>query len=292
MHSLSRKSILISCCFIVILAFAHVFEGKPDSKKFDWTLSHVKKILSDEVYIGSTVYGRQKKISYKSKKIVKTPKSDWKVVPRTHEPIISEDVFFQVQQSIASRHRITNNGSYHIFSGLVRCADCGWVLSFHTNRRESNKPYRYFRCRKTVEKVGVCTSHFIPYDTLYAYVLSRLQYWSSAVQVDPDAILEQLKNASDSDSDATRKRLTSDLKAAEKRIAKLDSMIAKLYEDRLSETLNERTFTMLTQKYQNEQDELAAKIETMTQQFEAMKQQSDGLRNGLSWSSSIQPLLS
>ena len=132
------------------------------------------------------------------------------------------------------------------------------------------------RITQTVEKVGVCTSHFIPYDTLYAYVLSRLQYWSSAVQVDPDAILEQLKNASDSDGDATRKRLTSDLKAAEKRIAKLDSMIAKLYEDRLSETLNERTFAMLTQKYQNEQDELAAKIETMTQQLEAMKQQSDG----------------
>ena len=53
----------------------------------------------------------------------------------THEAIISEDVFRQVQEQIASRRRRQKDGTTQIFSGLVKCADCGWSLAYGENKQ-------------------------------------------------------------------------------------------------------------------------------------------------------------
>ena len=47
------------------------------------------------------------------------------IFPNTHEAIIDEDVFEQVQVIRSKRHRMTSSGKSSIFSGLVYCADCG-----------------------------------------------------------------------------------------------------------------------------------------------------------------------
>ena len=54
--------------------FAHIFEGKPESKRYEWTIAHVKAILKSEVYIGNSVHNRQSTVSFKSKKKVRKPK--------------------------------------------------------------------------------------------------------------------------------------------------------------------------------------------------------------------------
>ena len=48
--------------------FAHIFEGKPESKRYEWTIAHVKAILKSEVYIGNSVHNMQSTVSFKSKK--------------------------------------------------------------------------------------------------------------------------------------------------------------------------------------------------------------------------------
>ena len=57
----------------------------------------------------------------------------------------------------------------------------------------------------------------------------------------------------------------------------LDNLIAKIYEDRLNEKINERTFSMLSQKYQNEQTELEAKIEALTKQLDSTREQENNI---------------
>ena len=73
------------------------------------------------------------------------------------------------------------------------------------------------------------------------------------------------------------KRATQEKKRAEKRLNELDNLIAKIYEDRLNEKINERTFSMLTQKYQQEQAELETRLETLTAQLASTKEQEDGI---------------
>ena len=70
---------------------------------------------------------------------------------------------------------------------------------------------------------------------------------------------------------------TQEKKRAEKRLNELDNLIAKIYEDRLSEKITERNFSMLSQKYQQEQTELETKIEALTAQLASTKEQENGI---------------
>ena len=114
--------------------------------------------------------------------------------------------------------------------------------------------------------------HYIRYDVLYAYVLSRLQYWSVLVQQDGDKLLKRLLNASDKERNTARKRQTAELKKAEKRKAEVDTLFAKMYEDWSAGRITEYNFNMLSEKYQGEQRELDAKIERLHEAMEAATQ--------------------
>lgn len=97
---------------------------------------------------------------------MRKPKEEWIRVENTHETIISRDVLEQVQKRIATTQ---------IFAGLVKCADCGGSMRFGTNR-QNKTPYSHFTCSQYGQMGTQCLAHYIRYDTLYVYVLSRIPY--------------------------------------------------------------------------------------------------------------------
>lgn len=105
--------------------FANIYAGAPEEKAYAWTIAQVKSILKEETYIGHSVHNKQSSVSFKNKKKVRKPSEEWYRVENTNEPIIAEDVFKQVQEQIASHRRRQKNGTTQIFSGSVKCADCG-----------------------------------------------------------------------------------------------------------------------------------------------------------------------
>ena len=113
--------------------FANIYAGAPEEKAYAWTIAQVKSILKEETYIGHSIHNKQSNISFKNKKKVRKPQEEWYRVENTHEAIISEEVFQKVQELIASRRRRQKNGTTQIFSGLVKCADCGWSLAYGVN---------------------------------------------------------------------------------------------------------------------------------------------------------------
>ena len=80
--------------------FANIYAGAPEEKAYAWTIAQVKSILKEETYIGHSIHNKQTNISFKNKKKVRKPKEEWYRVENTHEAIISEDVFRQVQEQI------------------------------------------------------------------------------------------------------------------------------------------------------------------------------------------------
>ena len=245
--------------------FAHVFENAGEEKAYAWTIAQVKCILKDETYIGNSVHGKQTNISYKNKKRVRKAETEWFRVENTHEAIISREVFEKVQEQIASRRRQMKDSTTQIFAGLVRCADCGWSMSFATNKQNKN-PYSYFNCtnyRQYGKTGGTCTAHYIRYDVLYTYVLSRIQYWSKQAQVNEDRLLQHILKAGDKERAAIAKRKNAELNRAEKRKTELDRLFGKLYEDWVAGRITEYNFNMLSQKYQTEQQELIEKIDIL-----------------------------
>ncbi len=242
--------------------FANIYAGAPEEKSYAWTIAQVKSIMKDETYIGHTVHYRETNISFKNKRRVRKPQSEWVRVEDTQEAIISEQVFRQVQEQIASRRRERRNGTTQIFAGLIKCADCGWSLAYGENK-QNKTPYGYYHCSKNGQGTRQCSMHYIRYDVLYAYVLSRLQYWSAQVQNDREQLLKRLLSASDKELAAARKKQTAELKRAEKRKSEVDTLFAKMYEDWAAGRITEYNFNMLSGKYQSEQVELESKVQQL-----------------------------
>lgn len=251
--------------------FANIYADTPEEKAYAWTINQVKNILRDETYIGNSIHNRQTNISYKNKKKVRKPKEEWFRVENTHEPIISKEVFEQVQEQISHRRRQQKDATTQIFAGLVKCSDCGWSLRFGTNR-QNKTPYSHFSCSKYGQGTNQCTAHYIRYDTLYTYVLARIQYWSMQAQLDEKHLLQQILKAGDREQAAIAKRKEAEVSRAEKRKTELDKLFTKLYEDWVAGRITEYNFNMLSQKYQTEQQELIEKIDRLNGELAKSKQ--------------------
>ena len=258
---------------------ARYFEGQSEEKRYVWSQPYLRNILKDETYIGNTVHNRWGTVSYKNKKMVRTPGEKCLRIEGTHEAIIETEVFESVQKQIASRRRERKNKTMQIFSGLLKCADCGWAMRYCARTGERN-PYAHYMCGKYKDfQTRGCTTHYIRYDALYAYVLARIQHWSARAIQDEDALLNQLLSAGDRERNAAKKKQATELKKATKRKAEVDGLFAKLYEDWAAGRITEYNFNMLTAKYQTEQNELAEKINALTAELDTVKQTESDARN-------------
>lgn len=239
--------------------FANIYENALDEKRYAWTIAQVKSILKDETYIGNTIHYRETNISFKNKRRVRKPQEEWVRIENTHEAIISKEVFYHVQELIDTRRRKQRDGTTQIFSGLVKCADCGWSMGYGVNR-QNKTPYGHYHCTKYGQGMKQCTAHYIRYDTLYAYVLSRLQYWCGQAHENEERLLEQLLKVGDKERVEAHKRQIAELKKAERRKIETDAMLTKVYEDWAAGRINEYSFNLMLAKCQSQQTELDTKI--------------------------------
>ena len=263
--------------------FSNIYADAPEEKAWEWNIGQVKSILKDETYIGNSVHYRQTKASFKSKRRVYRDRSEWLTVEGTHEPIISKSDFDNVQGQLASRRREKKDFTTQVFAGLLKCSGCGWALTYATHKRKDGT-YGYYKCGKySMYGKGYCSNHHIHYDTLYAYVLSRLQYWSKQAHTDEEKLLKKLLNAGDRESGTIRKKQENDLKRAEKRRAELDNLFTRLYEDWVAGRITEYNFNMLSAKYQDEQAQLDEQLNVLKAKLNETRQTSTDAEKWISY---------
>lgn len=257
-------------------SFSHIYAGAPEDKAYAWTVNQVKTMLKDETYIGNTVHNKRSTISFRNKKRIYKPKEEWLRVENTHEPIISKNVFYQVQEQIAKRRRSQKSGETQIFAGLVKCADCGWSMAYSVNR-QGKTPYAYYHCSRHGQGLGQCSMHYIRYDVLYPYVLLRIQYWSKQVRNNKQQVLNRLIKTGNKKRTMNRKRQAAELKKAEKRKTEVDKLFMKIYEDWSAERISEYNFKLLSEKYQKEQVSLEEQICSLKNILQEEEQQISGI---------------
>ena len=108
-----------------------------------WSAGTIKKILTNEEYIGSVVQGKERKVSYKSKKVVDVPKEEWYVVPDCHEPIIAKEDFELVQKIMGEKRRERKHIQKEpfLYSGKVFCKKCGNRMTRVGGRKKQSYIY-------------------------------------------------------------------------------------------------------------------------------------------------------
>lgn len=139
-----------------------------------WQAIQVLRILKNEVYTGTMVQGKRQKINYKIKKIRDVDESCWIKVPNTHEAIISQRMF-DIVQEVLKLDTCASKGQkiVHLFSGIVRCGDCGQNMVRCTVSKKGKK-YIYLNCVTNHKGLG-CSSHHIRESKLEEVVLAALQ---------------------------------------------------------------------------------------------------------------------
>ena len=237
-----------------------------------WTVSAIRRILSNPIYLGNTVNFRTKKKSYKSHSVVYLPKDEWVIFEDTHEAIIDRDTFDTVQKLREGvRRRVSIDGEMSIFSGLLYCADCGAKMYLNRHRGSEKDAFNCASYRK--EKERTCTSHYI---TLHAiedivlYDLQRVLGMAKGKETEFVSMLQE-KNKKMTKSDLSEKAKECD--EAEKRIAVLDRIIQNLYEDKVSGTLSEERFIKLSKNYESEQAELTDKVKFLKEELMAAQKE-------------------
>lgn len=168
----------------------------PTSAKADglWPDSSVRRILQNEMYIGNMVQGKNRNISYKIKKSVSVKREDWFIVEGTHQPIIDKEIFNKAQAMFCQNIRKSpKTKEIDLFSGIVRCAECGRIMNKKTNTHDYGT-YNYYRCvtnRKM--KSTVCKNHTIRIDKLENAVLAYVRMLIS-IAVKLDDIVSAINN--------------------------------------------------------------------------------------------------
>lgn len=239
-------------------------------QNFDWHATSIRVILNNPVYLGQTTFGRTKVKGKTKKKKVATDESEWIVVENTHEPIIDKATWNLAHDIMKNRRRETKSGETQMFAGLVKCFDCGSALN--VSRNAKTEKYTSFSCwvYKNYGKER-CTSHAIGYKTLYNIVLENIRRQAECASGQKEKYLEMLKNQMAEKATQDIKSVKSELKKITKRIAQLEKILNKLYEDRALEKITEERYLSMNGSYENEYNELKERQNVLTQQIEKIE---------------------
>ena len=154
------------------LRFSTSFKLNSSAK---WQPKAVARILSNEIYTGVLEQGKRVTPSYKVRKRMDIPKSEWVRVENSHEPIIERDLFDTVQELLKQDTRAASrNTNIRPLSGLIVCAGCGSAMVHKTNTK-NGKCYGYYVCSKHRAHKLVCSTHIISTSACETAVLMTLK---------------------------------------------------------------------------------------------------------------------
>lgn len=233
------------------------FQGTDTPK---WSAVQIKRILTNEVYIGNMVQGKQERISYKVKQRLEKPESEWVRVENTHPAIISFSDYEVVQRLLQYDGRASKTSdSSSFFAGFVFCGDCGVPMIRRVNRYKG-KEKAFYICQ-TKNKGGDCTRHSVPEDVLRRIVLKEIQTFT-ALFADYEMVMEELQK----------------MEISYEQVVNFDMQIAKLQEEHnrfysLKASLHDdlRTGLITKEEFDDFRESYGKRCEELEQMIEEQK---------------------
>lgn len=244
-----------------------------------WNDVTVKTILRNEVYIGHMVQNKTGTVSYKNHKQIAKPKSEWIRIENTHEPLITQDTWDAVQRldNHPSRHRSGKSGTISLFSGLLRCSDCGASMRYMRDYRKKvsgkEPEFKSYVCNRYASGgKNACSSHYINQKVLEQVVLLDIRIKAMLAQNNPESLKEKIRKQKQSSDAEQLQSLQVTLTAVEKRLKELEKLVVSTYEDKVKGSIPEAICVQLMRRYEDERlDKLEQKTELIAK-AEALKQ--------------------
>ena len=231
-----------------------------------WATRTVNDILKNPTYIGNLTQCRQRKVNYKSKKVVHNRANDWIIAENAIPAIIDKETFDLVQDMFKSnKNRGKKNGktSNLLLRGLIYCKDCGHTIGFREHLQQTQKyglvSRIYGNCNYWAKRKhqDVCTPHSIKYQIIEDIVLDSLRKMAKKY-LSENNIQSMLKN-----SDKLKKKkanIKMEIFRLERNIENANKKIDVCYNDKLEGNITldmyKRTYNNLTLEINNSKNKI------------------------------------
>lgn len=261
----------------------HYLKGDAKSEKYAnaiWSITAVKKILTDQVYLGHTVQGRKRSGFSEGRKAYRVPESEWVIVRNTHEPLVDENTFHAVQKmaeeaSSAYKERLGRHDELgtipNIFRGLIYCADCGHPLvRYKSVTNKGRHLYYIFICQTHSNNLASCPKKYLHETKLKEILWDTLQR-EIALAGDLDQLVRRYSRSAQAvTQEAAVKREIATAKLALDRANMLYDSLYQNYNDKL---MTEREYTEMKRQYRSDMERAKARLEALEQQQKESRRQ-------------------
>lgn len=237
--------------------------------KTKWSSVAVKRILTNETYIGTLVQGKEEKVNYKVKKLVQKPESEWIKVKEAHEAIISKEDFEIVQELLQIDTRAGNGKKKaHMYAGILFCGDCMEPMIRRVNRYQGKESISFICSTRNNSKD--CTRHSISESKLNKLALIGLREQISLF-LDKSKVLSSLQQMEVNFEEVVS--FDKEIERLHKEQDKYLSLRAGLYEDLKKEIITEEDFknfrAIYEQKYKELEDAISRQENTIKKLFQS-----------------------
>ena len=238
-----------------------VNKNKTFADIYRWSASTVVEILKKREYLGHTVNFKTRK-HFKDKKSHYVDESEWTIFENTHEAIIDQETFDNVQRIRGNARRYPDGfGEAHPLTGLMYCADCGGKMYVH--RTYNGKRVPQYTCGQYGKyPIGsLCpTQHRIKAEAVLTLIADMLRAIAEYSRNDRAEFIRTVQETQVAQQTADISKKRKRLAAAQKRAEELEKLICKIYEDNALGKLPDARYEALDAQYAKEQDALNAEI--------------------------------
>lgn len=234
-----------------------------NAKWHDWTIA---AILTNEVYIGNLVQNKAHSISYKTKKIKPTPKSDWIRVEGTHEPIIDKETFNLAQRISETRVKVAlseiDKTPVNVFTGKIFCGKCG-----STMRTSICNHKRYLRCSGKFYDRNYCQGTYVLYDRVVKEVLDQIREITRQL-ADPNIINSDI--ILPDGLEASLQNTLNEIDGVKTQIEEIKRCLKNLYIDKIKNEITQEMYSELLESFSNDEKKQNKLLENLERKREGL----------------------
>ena len=231
-----------------------------------WGSTTIKRILTNEVYLGHMVQGKTEKVNYKVKKHIAKPEGEWVKVENTHEAIISADDFAIVQHLMkADGRRSPDSGTPSPFMGLLFCGDCGQQMVRRVIRYKDTAKV-YYIC-STKNRGEGCSRHSIEESTLKEIVCESIRKFANSFLKEKELFDHAVQYETNFEAVA---RYDKEIGRLKKEQDKYYSLCSGLYEDLREGVVTKEEFERLHSGFSQKGKKLEAAMQKQEQLIKDM----------------------
>ena len=238
-----------------------VNKNKAVKDPYGWGSSVVVHILKKREYLGHTVNFKTQK-HFKDKKSHYVDESEWTIFENTHEAIIDQETFDNVQRIRSNVKRYPDGwGEAAPLTGLLYCADCGGKM--YVQRVNNGKRIPYYTCSQygKIPVGSLCSSgHRIRESVVLDLISDMLRAIADYARENRTEFIRTVQEAQAQQQDSDIKKKKRRMAAAQKRAGELERLVCKIYEDNALGRLPDARYAALDAQYAKEQEALAAEL--------------------------------